>query len=76
MAHVRPTLADFHIYENEVVHLPTNASWVAYPGKADVKTFNPGLLGTALPNGDVYSESEVIEMALRLLRDRLAGSYG
>jgi hypothetical protein len=67
---VKPTHAEFEMKENEVVHKPTNATWTAYPGSPEAKSYRPSMLGSVLPNGDGYREDEVKAMALRLLSGR------
>jgi hypothetical protein len=68
---VKPTRGEFKVGENEVVHLPTNAAWTAYPGRPEAYLYRPGSLGSVLSNGDDYREEEVEAMALRLLAERL-----
>jgi hypothetical protein len=64
------TREQFDLGENEVVHRPTNASWAAYPGRPEPKSFRRGMLGSLLSDGDDYYEAEVTTMALRLLAAR------
>jgi len=42
----------FEVKENEVVHEPTGASFIAYPGVAEPHSVNRGRCGDVLPNGD------------------------
>jgi hypothetical protein len=67
---VRPTRAEFEIGQNEVVHMPTNATWTAYPGRAEAKSFRPSRLGTVLPSGADYDVDEVKALAMKLLAER------
>jgi hypothetical protein len=70
MPHVKPTLEEFEVKENEVIHTPTDATYTAYPGEATPHMITPGMLGSVLPNGDDYWEHEVAEIALKLLAER------
>jgi hypothetical protein len=72
MAVIRPAREQFEIRDNEVIHTPTNARWTAYTGRPTLKSYNAGLLGAVLSNGDQYREDEVREMAQGLLRYRKA----
>jgi hypothetical protein len=65
-----PTLEEFEVRKNAVVHLPTDATWTAYPGHTQCSNFRPGMLGSILPNGAEYEVSAVEKMALGLLGDR------
>lgn len=67
-----PTREEFEVKENEVVHKPTNATWTAYPGRAEPHLFRQSMLGSVLANGDDYREHEVTAIALQLLKERLA----
>jgi hypothetical protein len=66
-----PSVAEFEVDGDEVIHKPTNATWTAYPGRPEPHLFRQSMLGSVLPNGDDYREHEVTEIALRLLRERL-----
>ena len=66
-----PTVDEFEVSENEVLHKPTNATWTAYPGQAEPHLYRPSMLGSVLPSGDDYREDDVTTIALRLLRDQL-----
>jgi hypothetical protein len=68
---VRPNRGEFEVSENEVVRNPTNATWTAYSGPPEPHLYRQSMLGSVQPNGDDYREDEVMEMALRLLAERL-----
>ena len=68
---VRPTRDEFEVTENEVIHMPTGATWMANPGDPMPKFFREAKLGSVLPNGDDYRPHEVREMAEQLLKERL-----
>jgi hypothetical protein len=51
-------------------HRPTNACWTAYPGDPLPHLQNLGMLGSVLPDGDEYREDDVLQIALKLLRER------
>ena len=69
--HVRPTRDQFEVRENEVIHKPTGAVWMASPGDPEPSHHRQAQLGSVLPNGDDYRTHEVAEMARQLLRERL-----
>jgi len=71
MARKRPSIEEFEVLGNLVVHKPTGAAWTAYDGDPEPSIYRPGRLGSVLPNGDDYREKEVGEIARRLLRERL-----
>ena len=70
MPRVKPTLEEFEVRENEVIHTPTNATWRAHPGIAEPHLYRRSMLASVLPNGDDYREHEVGAMALKLLAER------
>ena len=71
MRHVtKPTREQFEVGENEVVHRPTYATWTAYPGRPEAKSYRRGMLGSKLSDSDDYDEDEVTTMALQLLAAR------
>jgi hypothetical protein len=70
---VKPSLEEFELSENEVVHTPTNATWTAYPGRPEPHLYRASMLGSVLPNGDDYREDEVTAIALKLLAERPPG---
>jgi hypothetical protein len=70
MPRVKPTLEEFEVRGNEVIHAPTNATWTAHPGVAEPHLYRRSMLGSVLPNGDDYREHEVTAMALKLLAER------
>jgi hypothetical protein len=51
-------------------HRPTNACWTADPGDPLPHLQNLGMLGSVLPDGDEYREDDVLQIALKLLRER------
>jgi hypothetical protein len=61
---------EFELRDDEVTRRPTNARWTAYPGDPVPHLQNPGALGCVLPSGDEYREDDVLQIALKLLRDR------
>jgi hypothetical protein len=65
-----PTEAEFEVTENEVVHIPTGATWTAYSGHPEPANFRPSMLGSVLHDGDDYRPYEVQAMAQRLLANR------
>jgi hypothetical protein len=67
---VYPKLEEFEVRENEVIHKPTNATWTAYPGRPEPRSYRRSMLGSVLPNGDDYREHEVTAMAIKLLAER------
>ena len=68
--HVKPTETEFVVREDEVEHIPTGATWSAYPRRPEPSHYRPAMLGSVLPNGDDYRDHEVEEIALRLLANR------
>jgi hypothetical protein len=71
MPRKHPSVEEFELKENQVVHTPTNATWTAYPGQAEPHLYRASRLGSVLPNGDDYREDEIEAIALRLMRERL-----
>ena len=61
---------EFEVRGDEVTHRPTNARWTAHPGDPLPHLQNPGMLGSVLPDGDEYREDDVLQIALKLLRER------
>lgn len=70
----RPTPAEFALGENDVLHMPTGAIWVARPGSPIPYAYQRNLLGGILPDGSKYSEIEVTQLAWDLLRKRMERS--
>jgi hypothetical protein len=70
MPYTPVTREQFEVKQDCVIHNPTGASFVAYPGIAEPHSVNWGRCGDVLPNGDDYSRREVQEMAVQLMRDR------
>jgi len=68
---VYPTLEEFELGVDQVIHKPTNAMWSALPGYAEPYAFRRSMLGSLLSNGDDYWEGEVAASARKLLADRL-----
>jgi hypothetical protein len=58
------TKEDFNIGENEVTHVPTGKNYRAYPGRVEIADVNIVDLGD-------YHESDIREVALKLLAERL-----
>ena len=67
----KPTLTEFKVQDDIVVHVPTNAKFAANPGSDEIHEYNAGNLGSVLPNGDDYDEESVWVIARQLMRDRL-----
>jgi hypothetical protein len=65
-----PSLDEFEVQENEVIHKPTNARFTAYPGIPHLHSFNRSRLGDILPNGDDYEIGAVQRIAEQLLARR------
>jgi hypothetical protein len=68
--YTQATREQFEVGENEVMHRPTCATWIAYPGRPEAKSYRRGMLGSVLSDGDDYDEGEVTTMALQLLAAR------
>lgn len=66
----KPELSEFEFIENGIVHRPTKARFVHYPGRTDIHMVNPGNAGDVLPNGDDYDLGEIREMAQKLLDEK------
>jgi len=64
------TREQFELRENEVMHRPTYATWTAYPGRPEAKSYRRGMLGSVLADGDDYNEGDVTTIALQLLAAR------
>jgi hypothetical protein len=58
----------FEVKENEVVHKPTGALFIAFPGDAKPYFVDWGQCGSVLPNGDNFSQAAVQDMAVRIIR--------
>ena len=61
---------EFTVQGDEVKHVPTKATFSAYPGGVDIATCLMGHLGSVLPNGDDYNEESVWAIARQLMKDR------
>ena len=64
------TQDQFEIEANSVVHKPTNARFLACPGRPEGHLVYWGHAGSALQNGDQFKREDVANMALELLRTR------
>ena len=64
----------FKVEENAVVHLPTNARWTAYPGRAEPHLYSPGMIGSVLRSGEDYWSEDVEPIAIKLLAARPGAS--
>jgi hypothetical protein len=62
---------EFEIGENQVRHVPTNATFYAYDGQEEISSFLVGHMGSVLPNGGDYEEDGIKAIATRLMKDRL-----
>jgi hypothetical protein len=71
VARTKPTLGEFDISGNVVIHKPTGATWVAYEGVKTLHSFRRGSLGGTLPNGADYYPEEVAAFAHKLIADRI-----
>ena len=63
------TRDQFEIRENEVVHVPTGATFGADPDDANLKNINVGLVGV-MPDKD-YDLKDIEDIAKQLLAERL-----
>ena len=70
MPGTRVTADQFKLDRNEVVHIPTNARWTAYPGRPEPNLVSLGMIGSVLSNGDDYRREDVEPFALKMLRER------
>ena len=70
MATRTPSVDEFEVRGDEVIHGPTNARWTAYPGDPLPHLQNLGMLGSVMSDGDEYREDDVLRIALKLLRER------
>ena len=68
--HTQPTEPEFEIENDGVTHKPTGAKFTAYPGMP-LHNVIPNRLGSVLPDGREYRESEVWEMAQKVWADQL-----
>jgi hypothetical protein len=66
----RVTEAQFKVEENEVIQLPTNARWTAYPGRAEPHLYSLGTVGGVLSTGEDYWREAVEPIAIELLAAR------
>jgi hypothetical protein len=71
MARKKAVETEFRVEEDAVIHMPTNARFVAHSGREDIHQYSLGHLGSVLPNGDDYEEDSVWEIARRLMNERL-----
>jgi hypothetical protein len=62
---------EFEIGENQVRHVPTNATFYAHDGQEEISSFLVGHMGSVLPNGDDYEEDSIKAIAARLMIERL-----
>jgi len=67
MARTRVTEDQFRVEENEVIHLPTNARWTAYPGRPEPHLYSQGRVGSVLSSGEDYWREDVEPIAVKLL---------
>lgn len=66
---MKPSIEEFEIKGDSVVHTPTNAMWSAFPGSPAVSFHRPSDLKR--PNGIDYRPEEVAHIARKLLAERL-----
>jgi hypothetical protein len=62
--------AEFTVGENEVKHVPTTATFYAYPAQDEISSYLMGHMGSVLPNGDDYEEDSIKAIAVRLMQRR------
>lgn len=74
MAGTRVTEDQFKVEENDVIHVPTNARWTAYPGRAEPHLYSPGMMGSRLPTGEDYRREDAEPIAIKLLASRPGAS--
>jgi hypothetical protein len=67
-----PSIEEFELKGDSVIHVPTNAMWSAYPGSPAVSFHRPSNLKSQLSNGTDYRPEEVAHLARRLLAERFA----
>jgi hypothetical protein len=70
MARTPVTDEQFEIPENQVIHRPTGATWIARPGRPSAGMMCWAKCGEVLPSGEQFDCNEVEQAALRLLRAR------
>jgi hypothetical protein len=70
MARTRAAEDQFQVDGNDVIHLPTNARWTAYPGRVEPHIYSPGMVGSVLPSGEDYWREDVEPIAIKLLAAR------
>jgi hypothetical protein len=70
MARTWVTEDQFGIDENDVIHVPTNARWTAYPGRPEPHLYSQGMIGSVLPTGEDYWREDVEPIAIKLLAAR------
>jgi hypothetical protein len=72
MSHYKkPTLDEFELEGDRVLHKPTGAWFEASPGRPEIAHKDFGTAGNTQPNGDDYRPHEIEEIAARMLRNRL-----
>ncbi len=71
---MKPTIEEFEMKDNSVIHVPTNAMWSAYPGSPAVSFHRPSNLAAQHSNGIDYRPEEVAHLARRLLAERLVAN--
>jgi hypothetical protein len=68
---MKPSIREFELKGDSVIHVPTNAMWSAFPGSPAVSFHRPSNLGSKRPNGVDYHPEEVGHIARKLLAARL-----
>ena len=61
---------EFAAFDNSVMHMPTKATFFAYPGEVTINSHIPVHLGCMLPNGDDYDADSVWKIARKLIAER------
>jgi hypothetical protein len=56
MARRRVSKAQFKLEENEVIHIPTNARWTAYPGRPEPHLYSRGCWEVFCPMAKITGE--------------------
>jgi hypothetical protein len=68
---MKPSIGEFELKGDSVIHTPTNAMWSAFPGSPAVSFHRPSNLGNKRPHVVDYRPEEVAHIARKLLAERL-----
>ena len=72
MPQVKAMREQFQLDCDKVIHRPTGAFWIAYYGDPQLAAISMGRLGAILDNGDEYDRREAHEIAVAMLKERMA----